>query len=134
VARHFICDGNGHCWTNEGSDADLALTGGTKYDTTTYYCETATVIGGQSEPFCEYESADGDCVTAYPGAYTFESACQAYDEYQEFWYTDSQAIYALGVSAYEGHRWCELDVHGDVQNTPCTAPDAQSAGETFFWT
>ena len=127
--RYEICDeANEGCWTNNGDGGNLKLTGATEY---ALYNPATVIVNGNSETAWEFESPDGDCVTAQSGFDTAEYPCDNGDPYQEFWYTPSSALYAVGVSQSEGHDWCELDTHGDVQNGKCTSPDDQPSDMTF---
>jgi hypothetical protein len=130
--RYFICDQSNLCWTNEGSGHNLQLTGATAY--AKWNCTSGVLINGADRTTCAYESTDGDCVTASPGRDTYEAPCSASSEAQQFWYTPSHALYALGVSEAENQGWCELDTHGDVQNARCPGPANQTSGETFTLT
>jgi hypothetical protein len=127
--RYAVCDEAGEgCWTNEGDGANLKLSGETFY---ALYNPATVTVNGHSETAWEYESPDGDCVTAQSGFDTKEYPCDAGDIYQEFWYTNSQALYAVGVSISEGHDWCELDTDNHVQNSPCTSAATQPYDMTF---
>jgi hypothetical protein len=129
--RYHICDGNGGCWTNEGFGEPLGLTGATAY---ALYNPATVTVNGESETAWEFESPDGDCVTALEGAFTGEGTCKKGDKAQEFWLTGSQAMYSVGVSDYYGHDWCEIDNYtpGFVQNTPCTSAADQPNSESFY--
>jgi hypothetical protein len=126
-SRYGVCDEPFDCWTNEGRDNPLSLTGETPYQ---LYDVQSMPVNGKPETVYELKSDDGDCVTANPGGETIESSCINSNN-QFFWLTSSDAMYSVGVSLTEGSDWCELDTNGHVQNTPCPNPSDQSAEETF---
>jgi hypothetical protein len=130
----YICDQEtGDCWTNNGKNNFLLLTGATAY--APVYCGEVNINGSYRET-CELKvygsGVPGLCVETSPGTDTYEEPCaDPAIPAEEFWYTPSDALYALGVSEAENQDWCELDIHGDVQNGRCTAPDVQPADMTF---
>ena len=106
------------------------LTGATTFNTNTVNCQSNT-INGTPRDTCAYQSSGNNCVTAVITGKTVEKECVADNEYQQFWYTTSHAIYSVGVSNQEHQDWCEIDTSGHVQNARCTSAASQPPDMTF---